>query len=243
VTKVAADLPLADELAVVVARMSGLLLSRETVESALELIVASAAEAIPASAGAGVSLIDEEGGRTTAAASDEVVREADDLQYELGEGPCLSAWSRRAVVRVDDLAADGRWPRWGPAAAELGMRAALSAPLFARNSCLGALKVYAGTPGGFSGRDERLLTLFAGQAGVLVANMQSYDDARRISEQFKGVLRDRDVINIAKGALMQREHISEEAAFDMLVGLAESSRQDTADVAMAVLHQALRGSR
>jgi GAF domain-containing protein len=243
VTKVAADLPLADELAVVVARMSGLLLSRETVESALELIVASAAEAIPASAGAGVSLIDEEGGRTTAAASDEVVREADDLQYELGEGPCLSAWSRRAVVRVDDLSADGRWPRWGPAAAELGMRAALSAPLFARNSCLGALKVYAGIPGGFSGRDERLLTLFAGQAGVLVANMQSYDDARRISEQFKGVLRDRDVINIAKGALMQREHISEEAAFDMLVGLAESSRQDTADVAMAVLHQALRGSR
>jgi len=108
VTKVAADLPLADELAVVVARMSGLLLSRETVESALELIVASAAEAIPASAGAGVSLIDEEGGRTTAAASDEVVREADDLQYELGEGPCLSAWSRRAVVRVDDLSADGR---------------------------------------------------------------------------------------------------------------------------------------
>jgi AmiR/NasT family two-component response regulator len=85
--------------------------------------------------------------------------------------------------------------------------------------------------------------LFAGQAGVLVANMQSYDDARRISEQFKGVLRDRDVINIAKGALMQREHISEEAAFDMLVGLAESSRQDTSDVAMAVLRQALRGSR
>jgi GAF domain-containing protein len=171
------------------------------------------------------------------------VREADDLQYALGEGPCLSAWAQRAVVRVDDLAADRRWPRWGPAAVALGMRSALSAPLSARDACLGALKVYARTPGAFSGRDERLLTLFAGQAGVLVANMQSYDDARRISEQFKGVLRDRDVINMAKGALMQREHISEEAAFDMLLGLAESDRQDTSDVATAVVRRAARESR
>jgi GAF domain-containing protein len=240
---VAADLPLADELAVVVARMSGLLLSRETIQSALDTVVAAAAEAIPASAGAGVSLLDETGRRTTAAASDEVVRRTDDRQYALGEGPCLAAWSERAVFRVDDVLTDRRWPRWGPAAAELGMRAALSAPLLVRDTCVGAVKVYAREPGAFSGRDERLLTLFAGQAGVFVANMQSYDDARRVSEEFKGVLRDRDVINLAKGALMQREHIPEEAAFDMLLGLARSERQDTVAAAAAVVERAGRGSR
>jgi GAF domain-containing protein len=240
---VAADLPLADELAVVVARMSGLLLSRETVDSALELIVESAAEAIPASVGAGVSLLDEKGGRTTAAASDDVVRHADDLQYTLGEGPCLSAWSQRTVVRVDDVPADHRWPRWCPAADALGMRSTLSVPLFAGDACLGALKVYARATSAFSGRDERLLTLFAGQAGVLVANVQSYDAARRVSERFKGVLRDRDVINMAKGALMQQEHISEDEAFDMLLGLAGAEQRDTSDVATAVVRRAARGSR
>ncbi|MFT7874155.1 MULTISPECIES: GAF and ANTAR domain-containing protein [Amycolatopsis] len=238
-----ADLPLADELAVVAARMSGLLLSRETVQSALDIVAVSAAEAIRASSGAGVSLLDEEDGRTTAAASDEVVRQADDLQYALGEGPCLAAWAGRALVRVDDVLTDHRWPRWGPAAAEIEMRSAVSAPLFAGDACLGAVKVYAREPGAFSARDERLLTLFAEQAGILVANMRSYEDARRVSAHFREVLRNRDVLNMAKGVLMERESVSEEVAFGVLLGLAGSDRQQASAVALSLLRQAEQGSR
>ncbi|ADJ48281.1 two-component system response regulator [Amycolatopsis mediterranei S699] len=229
-----ADLPLADELAVVVARMSGLLLTWDSVEPAIEIIATSAGEAIPASAGAGVSLL-EGGRRTTAVASDEVVRKADDLQYALDEGPCLSAFSACATHRVDDVRTDPRWPRWGPAAAELGMLAALSAPLLVQDTCVGAVKVYAREAGAFSARDERLLTLFAAQAGVLLGYVRRAEDGRRTSEAFREALRSRDVLNMAKGALMEREGVSEEVAFGLLLSMARARRQDVAQVAASVV--------
>jgi len=55
-----ADLPLA-ELSAVFARMSGLLLSEETVSTAVRLVTSLAADTIPGTAGAGVTLIDEAG--------------------------------------------------------------------------------------------------------------------------------------------------------------------------------------
>jgi serine/threonine protein phosphatase PrpC len=65
-------LPLAEELSVVYARMSGLLLSEETVTTAVGLVTAPATESIPGVVGAGVTLVDERGRRTTSAASDPV---------------------------------------------------------------------------------------------------------------------------------------------------------------------------
>jgi hypothetical protein len=85
-------LPLAEELSAVFARMSGLLLSEETVGTAVGLITALATDAIPGTAGAGVTLVDERGAKTTSGASDPVVEKADSAQYELDEGPCLTAW-------------------------------------------------------------------------------------------------------------------------------------------------------
>src|SRR4051812_39408516 len=86
-----AELPLDGELATVAARMSGLLLSRETVDSVLELIVSLAGTTIAAAAGAGVTLFDGDGGLATTSASGPLVRAADALQYEFGEGPCMAA--------------------------------------------------------------------------------------------------------------------------------------------------------
>ena len=73
-----------------------------------------ATEAIPGAVGAGVTLVDDRGGKTTSGASDPVVEKADSMQYELDEGPCLSAWAQRALVRVDEIGSDGRWPRVVP---------------------------------------------------------------------------------------------------------------------------------
>jgi GAF domain-containing protein len=193
------ELPLADELAAVFASMSGLLLSTETVNTALELITALAKEAVPDTDGAGVTLLDERGDRVTAAATDPLVARADGLQYDLDEGPCLTAWERRALVRINDLTREDRWPRWAPATAATGMRAVLSAPLVAGDEALGALKVYSCRSGAYGGREEHLLTMFAAHAAVLLANVRSYEDARRTSAELRDSMRGRDVINVAKG--------------------------------------------
>src|SRR3954468_17217299 len=93
------QLPLTEELAAVFARMSGLLLSQETVDTVLGLITSLAAETVPGSGGPGVPPGDEGGHRTAGAATDPLVERADALQYELDEGPCLAAAAVRQVVR------------------------------------------------------------------------------------------------------------------------------------------------
>src|SRR3954454_20880036 len=128
--------------------MSGLLLSHETVTTALGLVTSLALETVPGSVGAGITLVDESGRRSSAATDDRVER-ADALQYEHDEGPCLAATAIRQVVRVDDVAEDRRWPRWAAAVQPLGLRAALSAPLVAGDRGLGAMKVYSDRPRAF----------------------------------------------------------------------------------------------
>lgn len=236
------DLPLADELAAVSARMAGLLLSEETVESALAMISAVARETIPGSTGAGVSLIDEDQKRSSGS-TDERVRTADALQYELAEGPCLAATARHGLVRIDDLADDRRWPRWCEAVVPLGLRAAMSTALVAGTTSLGAIKVYADEPNAFDRRSEQLLTLFAAQAAMLAAHVQSSERARRQSDGLRQAIRSRDVVSMAKGILMGRHGIDEDAAFGMLVARSEQSDAPLADTAFAIVDSAVRRRR
>jgi GAF domain-containing protein len=237
------ELPLADELSAVFARMSGLLLSQETVTTALGLVTALATDAIPGAAGAGVTLVDEQGVKTTSSASDPVVEKADGLQYALDEGPCLIAWAQRALVRIDDIGSDGRWPRWSRAVEPLGLRAALSVPLVAGDRSLGAVKVYAQRPGAFDRYAEHLLVMFAAQAAILLANVQSVESARRLSDGLKDALRSRDLIATAKGILMAREGIAEEPAFATLMANAQREHKSLRDVAHAVVKSTVRRGR
>lgn len=237
------ELPLADELAAVFARMSGLLLSTETVNTALELITALARATIPNTDGAGVTLLDEHGDRVTAAATDPIVSRVDGLQYELDEGPCLTAWERRTLVRVDDLTHEDRWPRWARAAAATDVRAVLSAPLVAGNAALGAIKVYAHQPGTYGDREKHLLTMFAAHAAVLLANVGSYEDAKRVSDELRDSMRGRDLINIAKGVLMARETTDERTAFLLLAGMAREQGRPMRAVADTVAGSTVRRLR
>ena len=235
-------LPLADELAAVFARMSGLLLSHETVTSALGLVTSLALETVPGSVGAGITLVDESGRRSSAATDDRVER-ADALQYEQDEGPCLAATAIRQVVRVDDVAEDRRWPRWAAAVQPLGLRAALSAPLVAGDRGLGAMKVYSDRPRAFDAHAERLMALFSAQASVLVANVQSYERAQRLSEDLRQTVRDRDVVSVAKGVLMARHGLDEDAAMGMLLSRATQDTAPLREVARSVAASAVRRRR
>jgi GAF domain-containing protein len=235
-------LPLADELAAVFARMSGLLLSHETVTSALGLVTSLALETVPGSVGAGITLVDESGRRSSAATDDRVER-ADALQYEQDEGPCLAATAIRQLVRIDDVAEDRRWPRWAAAVQPLGLRAALSAPLVAGDRGLGAMKVYADRPRAFDAHAERLMTLFSAQASVLVANVQSYERAQRLSEDLRQTVRDRDVVSVAKGVLMARHGVDEDAAMGMLLSRSTSDTAPLREVARKVAASAVRRRR
>ena len=229
------DLPLSEELAGVYARMSGLLLSQESVQTIVTLVTELATTTIPSATGCAVSLMDERGRRTTTAATHPGVVAADDLQYELDEGPCMSAWRQQTTVRVDDTASDTRWPRWAERVQALDVRAALSSHLNAGGVALGAMKVYSDVPSAFDVADEHLLERFAAQAAIVLANMQSLDSARQLSDGLKNALATRDVIATAKGVLMARDGVDEQTAFAMLVNMSQRENLKLRDVATNLL--------
>ncbi|WP_040336548.1 GAF and ANTAR domain-containing protein [Candidatus Blastococcus massiliensis] len=238
----APSVPLSDELAGVFARMSGLLLSTETVETSLSVLSWLAHETVPGSAGAGVSLIDDRR-RISSGSTDDRVRDADGRQYEFDEGPCLSAAQTRELVHVEDVDEDGRWPRWADAVRPLGLRAALSAPLVVGERALGAIKVYADRPHAFDRRSEQLLTLFSAQAAVLVSNLQTSNRAERLSEPMRQAFRDRDAVNITKGVLMGRQSLDEQTALRALMARGEQDGITLAEAARVVVDSAARRRR
>jgi hypothetical protein len=75
----------------------------------------------------------------TVRASDGMARAAQDLETVLAEGPALEAARSGVPVMAAGTALLDRWPRYGPAAAELGVAAVMAAPLGPPAARLGAL--------------------------------------------------------------------------------------------------------
>ena len=78
-----------------------------------------------------------------------------DLQFELGEGPCLEAFASGTPVLLPDLG-DGaaRWPVFAAAAAAPGVRAEFCFPLGVGANCIGVFDLCRDEPGMLS--DEQL---------------------------------------------------------------------------------------
>jgi GAF domain-containing protein len=233
-----------NELSLMVARIKGMHLTLEKATDAVQLLAQAAKTVIPGAAGAGLSLIDSDGHRVSAGATDEVVREADDLQYALGEGPCLEAWQTTRSILSNDLERDPRWPGWRDAVSELPIVSVLSTPLVAEGRCIGALKVYARDRTAFTEESLAWLELLAGAAAVLLQSIQSEDTPHQISRALEGALSSRDTVSRACGALMERHGITEEEAMRHMLAAARNGAT-LAEVARQVLsapgHRERRG--
>jgi GAF domain-containing protein len=222
-------------------QMTGLVLSRETVDTALELVTSLAATATAGTLGAAVTVVDEHGTRSKAA-SNEAAERADALQYQFDEGPCLTAWQTGELVRVDDTTTDGRWPRWNEAVSRLGVRSVLSAPLLMDDESIGAMKVYCERPMNYGPHDEHVMRLLAAQAAILLANSQSLQEARRLSRQLTDALASRDAVAQATGVLLARGAASQQHAFATLAATARESGRPLEDVARALLAAVTAGN-
>jgi hypothetical protein len=86
---------------------------------------------------AGVVLVQHGKDLQTAGVTDRRVEQADQLQLEYGEGPCVPVSREHHGVLVGDTIVDRRWPQWSPRVAELGLRSVLTVWLFTTRSTLG----------------------------------------------------------------------------------------------------------
>lgn len=84
--------------------------------------------------------------------SDEVARALDELQFMVGEGPCVDAAAGSPVFEADlARSAHARWPGFAAAALELGVRAVFALPLQIGPVRLGVFELHRDRPGALVG--------------------------------------------------------------------------------------------
>jgi GAF domain-containing protein len=167
----------------------------------------------------------------TPAATSELLREVDEAQYRMGQGPCRDAIRAHETVAVGDLATDQRWPRWSARMVEeLGIRSSLSLRLFSTPSdSLGALNVYSLTPHAFDHDDVLHGQTFAAMVAVVLARSIK-------EEQLATALESRTVIGQATGIIMCRFDLDAEKAFNVLRRLSSNSNTKLRDIAAQVVN-------
>lgn len=123
--------------------------------------------------GGGVTLVTRDGHRATVCWTDPVANRIEDLQFVLGEGPCVDASRHRSPVLVADLLDRGegvqdRWPGFLQEATGAGVRAVFAFPLRFGAVALGALDFYRSSPGSLSSGQLRAALLAADSAALLL---------------------------------------------------------------------------
>src|SRR5690349_2078399 len=98
---------------------------------------------------AAISLVFDGANSGTLGSSSASARLYDELQFTLGEGPCLESVTQKRPVFIADLADpdDIRWPIYGPAMLAHDIRGVYAMPVLVAGEHVGALDLFRTKPG------------------------------------------------------------------------------------------------
>ena len=213
--------------------------SRLGLEDLLTLVATYAVQAIPGADGAGLTLLEDDRASTIVATA-AFVTEVDDIQYALGQGPCISAAAEAETMMSGSLGSDPRWTRFGGRVARLGVHSVVSLPLITPDGVVGAMNVYAHAKNVFDDRAAELGEIFALPAAIAVQNAQVLAQARRLAERLQVALETRGVIDRAIGIMMSRSGGTERDAMERLRTLSQHEHRKLIEVARQVVDEAVR---
>lgn len=218
--------------------MASILVTEQSLEKTLRQILELACAALPGGDEGSITLL-ETGGPGTAVATSANVLRVDSLQYEAATGgPCLDAYRRQQILRIDSTASDERWPEFARIAAAEGLGSTLSIPLAVGGDGLGALNLYCHDRYGFQPADERLAATLGPAASVALANARTYWKAAQLADQLQEALSSRGAVEQATGILMARHGCTAGHALHLLAAAAMRHRLTVTDVATDLIQRA-----
>ena len=227
-------MPAARSIGEVLAEYAQVLTVEHDVTDILQTLGDYCTELLPVH-GMGVLLLDN--GRLSVATHNTAEGErVEDLEAELGEGPCTDAVRTGRPVLVPDVAEmQEHYPRFAPAALDAGVRAIHGLPMNARSEHLGALDVVSTRPGALSPQDVATAQLLADVTIAYIVNFQAREADSRLAGQLQYALDNRVIIEQAKGTLAERHGESPAAAFERLRSHARSTQASVRTVADQVV--------
>ncbi|WP_426245389.1 GAF and ANTAR domain-containing protein [Nocardioides sp. LHG3406-4] len=197
-----------------------------TVKSAVELLVQN----VKGCDSASISLVYGKRRVETPAASDDLAAMGDRLQADLHEGPALDTLWDEDSVYVPNLAADDRWPNWGPQLSEAtGARSVLTFRLFTIKDVIGALSMYSTHADAFGAEDKAEGLALAAHIAIAVLAAQRID-------QYETALDSRTLIAQACGLVMERYDVDAVRAFALLTRISSTQNMKMRQVAVELIN-------
>jgi hypothetical protein len=198
--------------------------------------------AITGVSGAGVMLMSGDIPRGSLCTTDDVSCLIEELQYTLGEGPCVDAYQRDRVVAEPNLAdpAAGRWLAFTPPALQAGVRAVFGFPMRLGNIRLGALNLYRDQPGPLTGDQHADALAVADVAARWVLDAQAGAPSDTVAEALETGADFHFAVHNAAGMVSVQEGISITEALIRLRAFAYSNDRWLTEVADDVVARRLK---
>ncbi|ORA19685.1 GAF and ANTAR domain-containing protein [Mycobacterium arosiense] len=196
---------------------------------------------------AAISLIFDGAPTGTLGSSSASARSYDELQFTLGEGPCLDAISRRIPVLAVDLADSGerRWPAFGPAALAHHIRGVYAIPIVVAGEYVGALDLFRHQPGGLDSEHLSGAIVAAELASVPLLDLLDADLQAAVADPNSNAWAEfnalsRTEVSQATGMLVAQLEIEPAEALVRLRAHAYTTGRNATDVARDILARRLK---
>jgi GAF domain-containing protein len=225
----------ADDVVTALEQLASVLQSQRTLGAALAGIAEAAVLSVPGCDAASVAL-SIEGRSATAAATARVALELDLVQYDSGEGPCLTAYRTLETLRLDVVEAGDAFPHFARAAQSHGVLGVLSLPAIWGTEVVATLNLYS-RQGPFDQSAVTVAKVLSAQVAIAVSRSPEYAAARATVEQAQRDVEDRADVDIAKGLLMATQGCSAEQAEALLRTTSDQGAEPVVDVAHRIINQ------
>jgi GAF domain/ANTAR domain len=183
----------------------------------------------------------------TLGSSGAAARTYDELQFTLGEGPCLDSVAQRTPVLVADLANanDGRWPAYSPAMLQHQIRGIFAIPVLLAGEYVGALDLFRANPGELHADHLAGAIVAAELAGMPLLDLMDSDLHAAVNDPESSAwaefnLLGRAEVSQATGMLFAQLGVEPAEALVRLRAHAYATNRSATEVARDILDRRLR---
>lgn len=192
--------------------------------------------------GAGLMLMDGDEPRGPVCTTNQASALVEELQFELGEGPCVDAYHQDRPVLEPDLAspATPRWFAFTAPAVEAGVRAIFGFPLHVGAIRIGALNLYRDRAGPLTDDQHADAMVMADIAAEALLGMQANATPGRLAEELEAGGDFQYVVHQASGMVAAQLDVTVGQALVRLRAFAFGNDRHLAAVAEEVVARTLR---
>lgn len=214
----------------VLGRVSSTIASDMYLEDILRIIVAMTAEVMGAKISS-LMLLNDKGDQLKLVATQSLSKEyLNKPPVKVGQSISGKAVSEKKAITVLDVKKDPDY-MFPVIAKKEGLCSMLAVPLIVKNKVIGVLNCYTSQRHRFTPGEIKLVSAVGNQAAIAILNKKLQEEKSSLEDKLK----ERKVIEKAKGLLMAEQKFSEEEAFSRIRKMSMDNRKSMRDVAEAII--------